>query len=276
LDYSVYDARLAGFGKVVFVIRPELQSLFKELVDARFGRQVPVGFVFQRPTDLPSGFGWPRERTKPWGTTHAILAAMNAIHEPFGVINVDDFYGADSYRAVVSHLQSGSPDYALVGYILRNTLPEEGSVARALCEVDENGHLNRITEMQSVERAGRFAKCLDSNGREILVEASKIVSMNMWGFTPSVFELLADQFEQFLELHENELWSECPISESINQLLVGAKVKIRVLHSADTCFGLTYQDDHARVVANVRHLIECGRYPRMLWRETMRDVHFVS
>jgi len=268
MDYSIFDARRAGFGKFVFVIRPEVELSFKELVNARFGRQVNITFVFQRFANLPSGFRWSRERTNPWGTTHAILAAAKAIQEPFGVINADDFYGADSYRALASYLQSGSDDHALMGFVLHKTLPEEGSVARAVCDVDGKGYLSRITERRSVERAGRHAKCLDADGNELKLDGTELVSMNMWGFSPSIFAQLEEQFEHFLEQHGSEPSRECHVSESIDELLVAAKVKVRVLRSADSWFGLTYQDDHARVVANIRQLVEGGIYPRRLWKET--------
>jgi NDP-sugar pyrophosphorylase family protein len=269
MDYSIFDARRAGFGRIVFVIRPDVELSFKELVNARFGHQVPVSFVFQRLANVPSGFPRSRERTNPWGTTHAILAAANVIHEPFGVINADDFYGADSHRALASHLQSGSEDYALMGFVLHETLPEEGPVARAVCDVDESGYLHRVTEMRCVERAGRHARCFAPDGSESRLEGKELVSMNMWGFMPSVFRLLAERFESFLELHGKEQSRECHISESIDELLVDAKVKVKVLHSADSWFGLTYQDDHARVVAKIRRFVEDGRYPRKLWKDAM-------
>lgn len=268
MDYSIYDAHCAGFGKIVFVIRPEAELSFKELIHTRFGRQVPVSFVFQKSANLPSGFRPPRGRTRPWGTTQAILAAMQTIHEPFGVINVDDFYGADSYRTLASHLQSGSTDQAVMGFLLHKTLPDEGSVSRAVCDVNGEGYLDRITEMESVERVGRHARCVDAHEKEVKLQGTELVSMNMWGFTPSVFALLAEQFERFLAVHGSDLSRECHVSESIDALLVEARLKVKVLHSADSWFGLTYQDDHARVVANIRQLVESGNYPRKLWKET--------
>src|ERR1700733_58957 len=154
MDYSIFDAGRAGFGKVVFVIRKEIERIFKEKIGSRYEKRVPVEYVFQETSDLIPGFSLPKGRIKPWGTTHAMLMAANAIHDPFGVINADDFYGASSYRLLAQHLHSGTSDYALVGFVLRNTLSEFGAVARGLCHVTEDGYLKDITEMKSIEREG--------------------------------------------------------------------------------------------------------------------------
>ncbi len=183
-----------GFGKVVFVIRKDIEEPFKRQIGSKFEKRVPVDYVFQEVGKLISGFTVPEGRTKPWGTTHAILMAANAIHEPFGVINADDFYGTGSFRVLAQHLQTGTSDYAMVGFVLSNTLSEFGTVARGVCHVTENGYLKDIAELKSIEREGALITNIDSEGQETVLNGNEIVSMNMWGFTPQIFGQLRDQF----------------------------------------------------------------------------------
>jgi NDP-sugar pyrophosphorylase family protein len=265
MEYSIYDARRAGFGRVVFVIRNDIEIAFKEMVTARFGKHLAPEYVYQELAKLPPRFHVPAGRTRPWGTTHAILMAANIIHEPFAVINVDDFYGAESYRALAHHLQSGATDYAMVGFVLRNTLPEFGAVARGVCQVSDTGFLENIVELKSIERVGGHANSTDAEGQETKLAGGETVSMNMWGFTPQVFTQLHEQFEKFLHLNGTDLKAECYIPNTVNELLIAGQARVRVLRGADSWFGVTYRDDHTRAVESIRHLIEAGNYPKRLW-----------
>ena len=265
LEYSMYDARRAGFGRIVFVLRGELESAFKDTICARLAKHVRVECVFQELPKLPHGFRVPVGRTKPWGTTHAILMAEHTMREPFAVINVDDFYGADSYRVLSQHLQSGTTDYSMVGYTLRQTLSEFGTVPRAICQVDEHGYLKNIVEMKSIEREKRSIRNTDAEGQVVDLSGNEIVSMNMWGFTPEVFPQLREELKKFLEANEDDLKAECLIPTTINRLITDGQAKVKVLHGADAWFGVTYPEDHAHAVERVKHLIEGGYYPKRLW-----------
>jgi NDP-sugar pyrophosphorylase family protein len=266
MDYSIFDARRAGFGKIVFVIRKDIEEQFKRAIGARFEKRIAVDYVFQDVGKLLPGFSPPNGRTKPWGTTHAILMAANAIHEPFGVINADDFYGADSFRVLAHHLQSGTPDYAMVGFVLRNTLSEFGTVARGVCHVSDDGYLKDITELTAIEREGLRIRDIDSEGLETLLSGAEVVSMNMWGFGPQVFSQLYEQFERFLKRYGNDVNAECYIPNTVNTLILERQARVKVLRSGDSWFGVTYREDHPRVVQSITRLIEAGSYPRQLWR----------
>lgn len=266
MDYSIFDARRAGFGKIVFVIRKDIEEQFKRAIGARFEKRIAVDYVFQDVGKLLPGFSPPNGRTKPWGTTHAILMAANAIHEPFGVINADDFYGADSFRVLAHHLQSGTPDYAMVGFVLRNTLSEFGTVARGVCHVSDDGYLKDITELTAIEREGLRIRDIDSEGLETLLSGAEVVSMNMWGFGPQVFSQLYEQFERFLKRYGNDVNAECYIPNTVNTLILERQARVKVLRSGDSWFGVTYREDHPRVVQSITRLIEAGSYPGQLWR----------
>jgi NDP-sugar pyrophosphorylase family protein len=266
MDFSIFDARRAGFGKVVFVIRKEIEEAFKEKIGSRYDKRVPVEYVFQEMGELIPGFSLPEGRTKPWGTTHAILMAADAIHEPFGVINADDFYGAGSYRLLAQHLQSGTTDYAMVGFVLRNTLSEFGAVARGVCHVSDDGDLKDITELKSIEREGPRITNIDAHGKETVLSGDELVSMNMWGFTPQIFPQLYEHFRRFLKQYGNDPNAECYIPSSVNALIQAGLARVKVLRTGDVWFGVTYREDHPRVLQNVGRLIEQGTYPRGLWR----------
>jgi len=265
IDYSIYDALRAGFGKLVFVIRKDIEEPFKQIVGARFEKRVAVEYVFQELEDLPPGFAVPAGRTKPWGTTHAILMSAGAIGEPFAVINADDFYGAEGYGALARHLESGSADYAMVGFVLRNTLSDFGSVARGVCRVSNAGYLENVTELTAIERDGAHARNRDADGRETRLTGDEAVSMNMWGFTPQVFGQLEGHFKRFLEQNGGNLKSECYIPTSVNDLVLAGEARVKVLPTNDSWFGVTYREDHPRVVESLRRLIHDGVYPERLW-----------
>ena len=266
MDYSIFDARRAGFGKVVFVIRKDLEKAFKEQIASRYEKRVPVEYVFQEIGKLVPGDVIAGGRTKPWGTTHAILMAANTIHEPFGVINADDFYGASSFRMLAQHLQAGSDDYAMVGFVLRNTLSEFGAVARGVCHVSEDGYLKDIHELKSIEREGPHITNIDGEGQETVLTGTEAVSMNMWGFTPAIFPLLYDYFERFLHRYGSDLKAECYLPSSVNTLIQAGQARVKVLRSSDAWFGVTYREDHPRVVQSLGRLIDQGIYPHRLWQ----------
>jgi NDP-sugar pyrophosphorylase family protein len=271
IDYSIFDALRAGFGKLVFVIRKDIEQQFREIVGARFEKRVSVDYVFQALEDIPPRFTVPAGRTKPWGTTQAILLAENAIHEPFAAINADDFYGADAYRSLAGYLTSGSPDYSMVGFVLRNTLSDFGSVARGVCRVSDDGYLEHIAELTKVERDGNGARNTDAAGTVTKLTGDEPVSMNMWGFTPQVFDQLRERFEKFLEGNATELKSECYIPNTVGELVRAGQARVKVLHSRDSWFGVTYREDRPRVVESIRGLIAKGIYPEKLWPESSRS-----
>jgi len=265
IDYSIYDALRAGFGKLVFVIRRDFERQFRETVGARFEPRVAVEYVHQELDKLPPGFSVPAGRTKPWGTTHAILLAENAIREPFAAINADDFYGAQAYRLLAEHLTSGTPDYAMVGFILRNTLSEFGSVARGVSRVDENHYLKSIVEMMKIEPDGGGAKNTGTDGKITRLTGDEAVSMNFWGFTPAVFGQLRVQFTEFLKKSGQEQKSECYIPATVGELVTAGQAKVKVLRTNDSWFGVTYREDRPRVIESIRQLIARGDYPKKLW-----------
>lgn len=269
LDYSVYDALRAGFGKVVFVIRRDMEESFKEIVAARFEKHITVEYVFQELDKLPSGFTVPVGRTKPWGTTHAILMAAEAIDEPFAVINADDFYGAEGYRVLAEHLRTGNSDsgeYAMVGFILRNTLSEFGAVARGICHVSSENFLEGVVELTKIERNGAHARNTDAAGNVTRLTGDEIVSMNMWGFTPRVFGQLRAYFQEFLEIKGTDMQSECYLPSAVNACVQAGGARVTVLRTHDSWFGITYREDHPRVVESIGRLVREGSYPKRLWK----------
>ena len=265
IDYSVYDALRASFGKVVFVIRKAMEKPFRQFVAARFEGHIAVEYVFQELDDLPTDFVAPAGRIKPWGTTHATLMAARAIHEPFAVINADDFYGAEAYRVLARHLQSDSPDYAMAGFILRETLSSFGAVSRAVCRVSADGYLQSISEMKNVEPDGFHARNTGATGTITLLSGSELVSMNMWAFIPRVFEKLQEQFRRFLELGNSSLQSESYLPSAIDALVSCGEARVKVLRCGEAWFGVTCREDHPRVVERISRLIQDGYYPKRLW-----------
>jgi dTDP-glucose pyrophosphorylase len=265
IDYSIYDAMRAGFGKLVFIIRHDIEAQFREIIGGRFEKRIAVEYVFQELDKLPPGFTVPPGRTKPWGTTHAILMAADAVREPFAAINADDFYGAEGYRLLAQHFASGSRDYAMVGFILRNTLSDFGSVARGVCRVDGDGLLQTVAELTKIERDGDAAKNTDTAGQITRLTGDEAVSMNMWGFTPALFSQLQTGFAAFLKKSGMELKSENYIPSAVNELVVAGQARVKVLRTGDSWFGVTYREDRPRVVENIRQLIARGDYPEKLW-----------
>lgn len=264
LDYSVFDALRAGFRRVVFVIRRDIEEAFRASVGARFERRVAVDYAFQQIDDLPAGFAVPEGRTKPWGTAHAILAARHAVREPFAVINADDFYGTEGYRVLAAHLNAGTAEHAMVGFTLRNTLSEFGTVARGVCSVSEAGYLTSVVETTGIEPAGDGARAVSGDQVQPLT-GDEIVSMNMWGFQPAVFAGLEAYFAEFLKARGGDLKAECYLPAAVTAAIDAGAARVRVLRSADAWFGVTYREDRPRVVESLRALTAAGRYPEPLW-----------
>jgi len=265
IDYSIFDALRAGFGKVVFVIRKDIEDAFREIVGARFEKRVAVDYVFQSLEDIPPRFTVPAGRTKPWGTTQAVLAAAGAVREPFAAINADDFYGAESFRVLAGHLRSDSPDYAMVGFILRNTLSEFGTVARGVCQLVDGDYLKSIVEFLAIARDGDSVKNVNASGQVTHFTGNEPVSLNFWGFTPHVFDQLRASFEAFLEQNGSDPKRECLIPTTMNDLVSAGKAHVKVLPAQGSWFGVTYREDRPRVIASIRALIAAGAYPEKLW-----------
>lgn len=266
VEYSIFDARRAGFGRIVFVIRREQEQGFREMVAARFARRLTLEFVIQDNHRIPPGFRIPPERKRPWGTAHAVLGAAATLPGPFGVINVDDFYGAQSFSSLAAHLRTGD-DQAMVGFVLRNTLSDFGPVARAICEIDEQNRLRKVVEMKNIERDRAHARNTDAAGRETLLTGSETVSMNMWGFTPAVFAPLREHFVRFLDLYHRDACAECFLPNIVNSMIQEGQLRVKVLPSREEWFGITWREDHPRAVERIRRLVQDGHYPRSLWAQ---------
>ncbi len=265
IDYSIFDALRAGFGKLVFVIRKDIEQQFREIVGARFEKRIAVEYAYQELDKLPPGYSLPAGRTKPWGTTHAILMAQGVVNEPFAAINADDFYGQQAYQLLAHHLTSGTPDYAMVGFILKNTLSAHGSVARGVSRVNADNYLTHIVEMMKIEPDGNGAKDTGADGSITRLSGEEAVSMNFWGFTPALFPQLHVEFEKFLKRAGGEQKSECYIPATIGELVTTGQAKCKVLRTNDSWFGVTYREDRPQVVESIRQLIAQGKYPEKLW-----------
>ena len=266
IDYSIYDSLRAGFGKLVFVIRRDLEQPFKEIVGQRFEKRLPVEYVFQEMQNLPDGFVAPSGRTKPWGTGHAILCGESVVKEPFVAINADDFYGAQSFALLAQHFASGSSDSAMAGFTLSRTLSEFGSVARGVCDVGADDYLKSIVELTRIERDGAEVKNTDSAGRVTKLTGDEVVSMNFWGFTPEIFPMLRARFSAFLTKHPADEKSEFYIPSAVNDLMISGHTRVKVLRTDASWFGVTYRQDHLRVVESIRQLVAKGDYPATLWK----------
>lgn len=268
LDYSVFDAIRAGFGKVVFIIRPDFEQDFRERIAARFAGRIDIGFAFQTIDQLPDGFTVPTGREKPWGTTHAILCARGAVETPFAVINADDFYGRASYAALGRHLSllsNASTSYAMVGFTLKNTLSEHGTVARGVCQTDEGGKLTDIQELTKIAKLPVGAEHRGEDGQVVALTGDEPVSMNMWGFTPAIFPQLEADFRGFLAAKGSEMKSEAYIPMSVGALIRTGQATCQVLRSDSTWFGVTYREDKPIVQASIAQQVASGAYPASLW-----------
>ncbi len=268
IEFSIFDAREAGFKKVVLIIKKEHEDLFRKALTDKIEPYMDVRFAYQDINDLPEGYTCPEGREKPWGTTHALLACRNVLDEPFAIVNADDFYGKDAYRVIYNFLKNDVSDdhYAMVGYPCLNTLTENGTVTRGLCEKDENGNLTHIVEIQKIAKRGDKAIYEDGD-QWVELPDDALVSMNFWGFTPKVFEGMQETFVQFLKekYEENPMKCEHVIPTAVGTLVNEKKCEVKMLSSKDQWFGVTYREDKPYVMQRIAEMKEAGIYPDRLW-----------
>ncbi|QBG46141.1 nucleotidyltransferase [Verrucomicrobia bacterium S94] len=265
LEYSIFDAIQAGFGRVVFVIRRDFENAFKEQVGSKFTEKIDVQYAFQSLSDLPAGFSIPEGRTKPWGTGQAVLCAKDLISEPFCVQNADDFYGAEAYRTITEAFPAlKENESCMVGYRLKNTLSPNGSVSRGVCKTD-NGYLSEITERTEIitNKAGTVQYI--ENGTAFDMTGNEIVSMNFWGFAPQFFQSLEEKFIEFLQNRGCEQKSEWYIPDIVTRMMHNGETRIKILSSDARWFGVTYPEDRPAVVQALKSMHESGIYPGKLW-----------
>lgn len=255
VDYSVYDAMAAGFDKVVFVIKHAIEKDFKELVGNRISKKVETLYAFQETKDLPGGFVCPETREKPWGTGQAILACKDLVHEPFAVINADDYYGKTAFKVMYEELKKQTGDYCMVGFKLKNTLTENGYVSRGVCD-EENGYLSNVLEVTKI----KDCQYEDENGKLVTLDPDTLVSMNMWGLTPDIFNYLEKDFVEFLKENINEPKKEFFIPLEIDTLIKAGEKKVKVLSTPDRWYGVTYKEDKQSVVDAIAKMTEAGMY----------------
>ena len=271
IDFSVYDAIRAGFDRVVFVIKEEMLEDFEDTVGKRVSSKIKVEYAFQKPERFVGADRIPEGRTKPWGTTHALLCAKEYLTENFAVINADDFYGKEAFETIAAHLrtakdENGISNMAMVGYILGNTLTENGTVSRGVCKVNENGYLDSIVETTKIKPNGDMAAFIE-DGKEYPLPYDTMVSMNFWGFTPSIVEFFEADFERFLgTLDSDPLKKECYLPFSVDEMMKAGKSRVKTYVSTSRWFGVTYSDDKPGVVKGIREYIDAGVYPDGLWR----------
>ena len=275
IDYSIYDARRAGFETVVFIIKHEIEDAFKEAIGDRLSKVIDVRYAYQELTDLPEGYTVPEGRAKPWGTAHAALAARNIIEGPFAIINADDYYGPQAFKTIYDYLSEhpDTPDcyeYAMVGYLLGNTVTEHGHVARGVCVEDENNYLVTVTERTRIEKDGEDTRFTEDDGATwTALPGNTIVSMNMWGLTKSFMDEAWAGLPAFLDkaVAENPLKGEYFLPSVISSLIQSGKARSKVLKSQDKWYGVTYQADKPVVVAAIAEKTAAGVYPENLWKE---------
>ena len=272
MDFSIFDAKRAGFEKVVFIIKKENEKDFKEAIGQRIEKVMNVEYVFQDIQNIPEGFEVPEGRVKPWGTAHAVLSAIDVIDGPFAVINADDYYGRDAFQKIYDYLSTHEDDdkyrYTMVGYQLENTLTENGYVSRGICEINESGELVSVTERTRIEKKGDGAAYTEDDGATwVELPVDSIVSMNMWGFTASFLQEIRNGFEAFLKqgLETNPMKCEYYLPSVVSNLLAEDRASVAVLASKDKWYGITYKEDKPMVVAAIQELKKSGVYPDELW-----------
>ncbi len=274
VHYSLYDAYRAGFRTAVFIIKPELEDTFKEVIGQDVTKKMNILYVHQISTDLPEGYTVPEGRTKPWGTAHAALAARNVVDGPFAIINADDYYGVDAFKTIYDYLCSHPDDpdcyeYVMVGYLLKNTVTEHGTVARGVCESTPDGYLANVTERTKIEKGVACPRFTEDDGATWTdLPADTIVSMNMWGFHKSYLEEAWKRFPAFLDnaIRTNPMKGEYFLPAVVSQLLEEKRARVRLLSSHDKWYGVTYKEDKPVVVAALASMREQGLYPKNLWK----------
>lgn len=273
IDYSIYDALKAGFGRVVFIIKKDIETAFREKIGRRVEHLIDTDYVFQDIRNIPVGFDVPEERNKPWGTAHAVMSCRKAVSTPFAVINADDFYGASTFRLLCGYLTglqdtSNSYEYCMTGFKLENTLTEHGCVARGLCKVSADGYLMEIRERTKIKLFNDKVKYSEDGESWIEIPAGSTVSMNTWGFTQSLFEELESRFPQFLQQsRDNMLKAEYFLPSVVDSLISENKARVKVLPSHEQWYGVTYQEDKPVVKQAIDALIRQGAYPEKLWED---------
>lgn len=267
MEYAIYDAAQAGFGKVVFIIRRAIEEAFKAKFAGKFDGRIAVEYVFQETDSAVPGIAeWPA-REKPWGTGHAVLMARDVIREPFAVVNADDYYGAEAFRVMADFLtNSCTPDHlAMVGYLIKNTLSEHGTVSRGVCEVDERGFLRGVTERHKIQRSEQGVSYTDEQGQAHPLHDNTVVSMNLWGFPADIFPEIEAQFVEFFQASRDNPKSEFYIPTVVNRLLAEGRAQVSVLPNEDQWYGVTYQEDKAVAQQAFAALAAAGKYPPKLW-----------
>ena len=273
IHYSLFDAYRAGFRTVVFIIKPEIEEAFKAIIGTKVPEKMELKYAYQALDDLPAGYTLPEGRTKPWGTAHAALAARNLVDGPFAIINADDYYGVGAFKTIYDHLcaNADSPDhyeYAMVGYLLENTVTENGSVARGVCACNAQGYLDSVVERTKIVKGETMPRFTEDDGATWTdLPGDTIVSMNMWGFTRSYLDETLARFPAFLDetLKTNPLKGEFYLPTVVSQLLAEGKARVRVLSSVDKWYGVTYKEDKPVVVGALQRMREDGIYPKDLW-----------
>jgi hypothetical protein len=269
IDYSVYDAVRAGFGKVVFVIKEAIEKEFREAFIDRLKGEIPMDYVFQEIWMVPGGIKVPGNRSKPWGTGHAVMVAEEKVSGPFAVINADDFYGRGAFVAVAEYYRGWTKkrdtDYCMVGYPLANTLSEFGAVSRGICRLGPDARLTGVTERTHIVREGDRIRFRDENEQMVPIDGDSTVSMNFWGFTPSFFGFLKKEFDAFIGRNAGDPKAEFYIPGVVNNLAGSGRASVKVLQAGGQWFGMTYREDRERVMQSIRMLVEHGEYPENLW-----------
>lgn len=272
IDYSIHDALKAGFNKIIFIIRKDIEEEFREVIGNRIEKIAPVDYVYQEMNDLPEGYETPEGRKKPWGTAQAVWAAREVIDCPFAVINADDFYGAGSFKALHEYLTNEMSeneeeyDYCMAGYILGNTLSESGTVARGVCSQNEDGYLRSVTETYKIGRKEGKVTGEDGDGRERELDEKSLVSMNMWGLKPNIIKVLGEGFPKFLDsLKADDIKSEYLLPVVIDGLIQGGLAKVKVLPIEDKWYGVTYQEDRQYVADAIRRMVDDKVYGEKLF-----------
>lgn len=271
IDFSIFDAIRAGFKKLIFIIKHEIEADFKEVIGNRMSKHIEVDYVYQDLTNLPEGFTIPQGRVKPWGTGHAILSCLGKIDGPFAVINADDCYGADAYRVLYDFLKQepkNDTDYAMVGYILENTLTDNGHVARGVCTTSEDGYLKSIDERIRIEKRPDHTEYTPDDGKSwVTVPKGSTVSMNIWGFYPGILDVLNSRFAEFLKenLQSNPMKCEYLLPSVVGDMLQEGIATVKVLKSVDKWYGVTYKEDKQMVMEAIKAMKDAGKYPKNLW-----------
>ncbi len=269
IDYSMYDAIRAGFGKIVFVVRPEIEEATRKAFEPKLKGRVDIDFVYQELDLVPEGISYNPERKKPWGTAHAVWVAREAVHDPFLVINADDFYGPEAYKNAGEYLmQAPEPentDYCMIGYKVSETLSEHGVVSRGICESDPDHYLTAVVERTDIKRSNGTIVYIDNEGQEMELEEDVLVSMNIWGFKPSIFPFLTTHFTEFIKQNADKIKAEFYIPTIINELVRKDQARVKILPTHDQWFGVTYREDKVQAEQKLRKLIDRGVYPGKLW-----------